>query len=79
MEKQLKLSSVSQTLFIPLYCRAMETLSNNPIIHDGKAIEIVRRLKVYSKKELIKFAEDAGYKEVSVVRMGKVNLLKGSI
>jgi methyltransferase (TIGR00027 family) len=46
MEKQLKLSSVSQTLFIPLYCRAMETLSNNPIIHDEKAVEIVRRLDI---------------------------------
>lgn len=44
MEKQPSLSSVSETLFIPLYCRAMETLSDNPIIHDQKAVEIVRRL-----------------------------------
>jgi len=44
MEKQLNLSSVSETLFIPLYCRAIETLSDNPIIHDNKAVEIVRQL-----------------------------------
>lgn len=44
MEKQPNLSSISETLFIPLYCRAIETLSNNPIIHDHKAVEIVRRL-----------------------------------
>jgi ubiquinone/menaquinone biosynthesis C-methylase UbiE len=36
-------------------------------------------VKVYSKKELIKFAENAGYKEVSVVRYGKVNLFIGKI
>lgn len=36
-------------------------------------------VKIYSKKELMKFAQDAGYKEVSVDRIGKVNLLKGIV
>ena len=39
-----KLSAVSESLFIPLYCRAMETESERPIIRDSKALEIVRRL-----------------------------------
>lgn len=39
-----KLSAVSESLFIPLYCRAIETESEKPIITDHKALEIVRQL-----------------------------------
>lgn len=39
-----KLSAVSESLFIPLYCRAMETESEKPIIVDRKAVEITRLL-----------------------------------
>jgi demethylmenaquinone methyltransferase/2-methoxy-6-polyprenyl-1,4-benzoquinol methylase len=34
-------------------------------------------VKIYSKKELIKFGENAGFKEVSVVRVERVNLFIG--
>ncbi|HEX7712392.1 MAG TPA: class I SAM-dependent methyltransferase [Bacillota bacterium] len=37
-------SSVSETLLIPLYCRAMETESREPVIKDAKAVAIMRRL-----------------------------------
>lgn len=39
-----KLSAVSESLFIPLYCRAIETQSRQPIICDNKAVEIVGQL-----------------------------------
>jgi O-methyltransferase involved in polyketide biosynthesis len=38
------LDGVSETLLIPLYCRAMETQTKNPIITDRKAVEIVAQL-----------------------------------
>lgn len=39
-----KLSAVSESLFIPLYCRAMETEAEKPIITDIKAVEITKQL-----------------------------------
>ncbi len=44
MTNQLNLSAVSETLLVPLYCRAMETESNQPMIIDEKAVEITRFL-----------------------------------
>lgn len=38
------ISSVSETLLIPLYCRALESMSEDPIIRDPKAIEITAEL-----------------------------------
>ena len=40
------LADVSETLFIPLYCRALETRSEDPIIKDPKAVEIFERLGI---------------------------------
>lgn len=43
------LDSISETLLIPLYSRAAETQSKNPIITDQKAVEIVTELnKVFT-------------------------------
>jgi methyltransferase (TIGR00027 family) len=43
------LNALSETLLIPLYSRAAETQSKNPIINDQKAVEIVTELnKVFS-------------------------------
>jgi O-methyltransferase involved in polyketide biosynthesis len=44
-----KITDVSETLLIPLYARAIETLSKNPIINDKKAVEISKKLnKIFS-------------------------------
>lgn len=39
-----KLSDVSETLLMPLYCRALETKSNDPVIVDHKSVEITEKL-----------------------------------
>lgn len=38
------LSGVSRTLFIPLFCRAYESLSKAPVLIDPKALEVMRSL-----------------------------------
>lgn len=38
-------SSVSETLFIPLAVRAMETQKSNPVVVDKKAVEIIAQIK----------------------------------
>jgi O-methyltransferase involved in polyketide biosynthesis len=38
------ITDISETLLIPLYCRAKETQSKNPIINDRKAVEITEKL-----------------------------------
>ena len=45
-------SDISETLLIPLYARAIESKSENPILTDKKAIEIADKLNiVFSKSE----------------------------
>lgn len=56
-EKLFDLKAVSETLFLPLYCRALESLSKDPIIKDPKAVEITRELNKQfrtSKKKLFR-------------------------
>jgi len=51
-----ELTDVAETLFIPLYCRALETESENPIISDPKAVEIFKQLNVkpqFQRKQLL--------------------------
>src|SRR4030042_3396438 len=44
------ITDVSETLLIPLYARSIETLSEDPVINDRKAVEITEKLnKVFSK------------------------------
>jgi methyltransferase (TIGR00027 family) len=44
-EKQMNtITDISETLLIPLYSRAIETRSKNPIINDRKAVEITEKL-----------------------------------
>jgi O-methyltransferase involved in polyketide biosynthesis len=38
------LTDISETLLIPLYCRAIETRSKNPLLNDRKAVEITDAL-----------------------------------
>jgi methyltransferase (TIGR00027 family) len=38
------LTDISETLLVPLYARALETRSKNPVINDLKAVEITERL-----------------------------------
>jgi len=38
------ITDISETLLIPLYARALETLSKNPVINDRKAVEITETL-----------------------------------
>lgn len=45
MKTNLDWGNVSDTLLIPLYCRAKETRQKNPIVSDPKAVEIMDRLK----------------------------------
>lgn len=46
------LTDVSETLLIPLYARARETRSKNPIILDRKAVEITEELnKIFEKSD----------------------------
>ncbi|NLI92749.1 MAG: hypothetical protein GX434_11245 [Peptococcaceae bacterium] len=44
MDNIFRFSGVSDTLFIPLYCRAIETESKDSIIKDFKARDIIRQL-----------------------------------
>ena len=47
-----KITDISETLLIPLYARAMETQSVNPIINDKKAVEITRELNhIFEKSD----------------------------
>jgi O-methyltransferase involved in polyketide biosynthesis len=41
------ITNVSETLLIPLYARAIETLSKNPVINDKKAVEITAELNKF--------------------------------
>ena len=46
------ITDVSETLLIPLYARARETLSKNPLINDRKAVEITEKLnKIFSTSD----------------------------
>jgi methyltransferase (TIGR00027 family) len=38
------ITDISETLLIPLYARALETLSKNPVINDKKSVEITEKL-----------------------------------
>jgi O-methyltransferase involved in polyketide biosynthesis len=38
------MTDISETLLIPLYARALETQSKNPLINDKKAVEITEQL-----------------------------------
>jgi O-methyltransferase involved in polyketide biosynthesis len=50
--KDIQFSDISETLLIPLYARAIESKSENPILIDKKAIEITNQLNsVFSKSE----------------------------
>jgi O-methyltransferase involved in polyketide biosynthesis len=40
------ITDISETLLIPLYARAQETLSKNPVINDRKAVEITEKLNI---------------------------------
>ncbi len=46
MDKDLinTITDISETLLIPLYARAQETLSKHPVINDRKAVEITEKL-----------------------------------
>jgi O-methyltransferase involved in polyketide biosynthesis len=47
-----KITDISETLLIPLYSRALESKSNNPILIDNKAIEITNKLnKIFEKSD----------------------------
>ncbi|RPI43087.1 MAG: class I SAM-dependent methyltransferase, partial [Bacteroidetes bacterium] len=45
MESKINWKHVSDTLLIPLYCRARETKADEPIIRDTKAVEIFEDIK----------------------------------
>jgi len=48
----INITDVSETLLIPLYARAIETLSKNPVINDRKAVEITEKLnKIFSTSD----------------------------
>ncbi|MBI4978981.1 MAG: class I SAM-dependent methyltransferase [Spirochaetes bacterium] len=42
--RAINFSSVSETLFLPLYARAIETVSRNPVINDPVSVAVVRVL-----------------------------------
>ena len=47
-----KITDISETLLIPLYSRALESKSENPILIDTKAIEITNELnKIFAKSD----------------------------
>jgi len=41
------ITDISETLLIPLYARSLETLSENPVITDSKAVEITEKLNKF--------------------------------
>jgi O-methyltransferase involved in polyketide biosynthesis len=48
------LTDISETLLIPLYSRAFETQSENPLINDWKAVEITKQLnKVFETSPVL--------------------------
>jgi O-methyltransferase involved in polyketide biosynthesis len=44
MKHSINFSAVSETLFLPLYARAVETLSKNPIINDPLSVQLTEML-----------------------------------
>lgn len=52
-----KLNNVSETLFLPLYCRAIESNTKNPIIKDEKSTEIAKNLDKYFSENRSSFNE----------------------
>jgi len=40
-----EIGDVAATSFITLYCHALETLSDNPLLSDPKSVEITTELK----------------------------------
>lgn len=54
-KEKVKLTKEKETLLIPLYCRALETKKESPIIKDEKAIEIVNSIEYdYEQLEIPK-------------------------
>lgn len=56
-EKLFDIEVVSETMFLPLYCIALESRSKNPIIEDPKAVDITEKLNKRfrtSKKKLFR-------------------------
>ena len=60
------LGNISETMFITLYARAVETETNNPIIEDWKAVEIVKKLKQYDPEILTKFKKIPNFTKLAV-------------
>ena len=51
---KIDIDGVSNTLFLPLYSRAIESQTKDPIINDQKSVEIVNHLdKIFSKSTVI--------------------------
>jgi len=47
-----RITDISETLLIPLYCRALESQSKNPVLIDLKAVEITNELnKIFEKSD----------------------------
>lgn len=72
MKSNLDWSAVSDTLLIPLYCRAKETRHKNPIVSDPKAVEIMESLKPFlsrSDRPIHKIISNDRYNPKLVVSM----------
>ena len=52
-----KINNLSETLFLPLYCRAIESNTKNPVILDKKSVEMVNILDKYFQKSKSSFHE----------------------
>jgi O-methyltransferase involved in polyketide biosynthesis len=50
MSSKINLGEIQETLFIPLYARAVESQKKNPLIQDNKAIEIINQVPYNFKK-----------------------------
>ena len=60
-----KISDISSTMLLTLYCRAMESLSPDPVIHDPEAVRITTALN-----SLLARSSDRMYRELAE---GKLN------
>ena len=70
-----KLNSLSETLFLTLYCRAIESNTKNPIIKDEKSIEIVKNLDKYFSESRSNFREMLLKRKLPKLYIKKISLL----
>jgi len=74
-----KLENLSETLFLPLYCRAIESNTKNPILIDEKSVQIVKNLDKYFSENKSNFNQMLLKRNLPKLYVIKISLLTKKI